>query len=513
MTSRPSIIFNKSHFVGRQFGELDDHYKVGEIIGKGGYGKVYKCVHKETGDERAVKSIEKEQSNDSQNSSIYDEIEYLKSFDHPNILRMYAFFEDDNFYYIVTDICEGGELFDEMYERGPFKESDAAELIHQILSCVNYCHDRNVVHRDLKPENILLEHSDRHDGFLDIKMIDFGLSHTLDREDKVRDTSVVGSTYYIAPEVYDDVYDSKCDLWSVGVIAYMLLSGYPPFDGLDDNEIEEKVLIGEFCFDEPIWNSVPVTAKDFIKDLLTYDPDQRPTAKRALQHAWMQNVRTTVFSSFTRRISAKEGAMSALSNMQKFHAQNKLKQAIYALLVSQQLPKGEKGRIDELFRALDLDCDGKLTKEEVQLGYLLLFEKNLSDFTVNDMFSRVDVDRNGYIEYSEFVMAAMNEKSLLCIERVLWAFDKFDRDGDGMISVEDMNTVLTFVGAVDESLDRIAFKKIVGKINDDLNDFITFDDFLDIMFRTADERPGESFGCHRADIAKEQHTIDASIYQ
>jgi len=195
---------------------------------------------------------------------------------------MYEFFEDEKRYYIVTEICKGGELFDEIIARGKFTEKDAAILMKQVLSCVNYCHKNHIVHRDLKPENILLE---QNKDFDQIKIIDFGTSLVYDSSKSLDEK--LGTPYYIAPEVLNKKYNEKCDIWSCGVITYIILSGMPPFNGQSDQEIMKKVRIGKFSFSDPCWSNVSDKGKDFITKLLTYDVDQRPSAEVMLQHPWI----------------------------------------------------------------------------------------------------------------------------------------------------------------------------------------------------------------------------------
>jgi len=153
------------------------------------------------------------------------EIDILKNLDHPNILRLYEVFEDKKFIYLVTEFCEAGELFDEIVKRQRFDERDAAIIIKQLLSAIAYCHSKSVCHRDLKPENILIDNKET----LSIKLIDFGTSQKFDTEEKME--LILGTAYYIAPEVLKGEYDEKCDVWSCGVILYILLSGSPPFNG------------------------------------------------------------------------------------------------------------------------------------------------------------------------------------------------------------------------------------------------------------------------------------------
>jgi calcium-dependent protein kinase len=182
---------------------------------------------------------------------LFGEVEILKNLDHPNILKMYESYEDNKKYYIVTELCGGGELFDEIVGRSHFCESDAALVMKSLLSCVNHCHSKNIMHRDLKPENIMLEENK---DYNQIKIIDFGTATYFERgkPHKLR----VGTPYYIAPEVLNGNYTEKCDVWSCGIIAYILLSGKPPFNGKDDAKIFEKIKSGKFSMDGKTWGSV-----------------------------------------------------------------------------------------------------------------------------------------------------------------------------------------------------------------------------------------------------------------
>jgi len=223
-------------FISKSEGKLRDSYRIGKVLGQGAFGEVRMCIHRESAAQRAVKVLRKSHMDDDEKRMLFNEINILKEIDHPNIVKMYEFFEDEKRYYLVTEICKGGELFDEVLRLGHFTERDAAVLIRQVLSCVNYCHKNNIVHRDLKPENILLEPSKELDQ---IKIIDFGTSLVYDPEKPLDEK--LGTPYYIAPEVLNKNYNSKCDIWSVGVITYILLSGAPPFNGSDDKEIMKQV--------------------------------------------------------------------------------------------------------------------------------------------------------------------------------------------------------------------------------------------------------------------------------
>ena len=229
MESVQDVKVKASNFVTQHAGKLRDHYRIGKMLGSGAFGEVRVCVHRESGAQRAVKVLRKSHMDEDEKKMLFIEINNLKDLDHPNILKMYEFFEDEKRYYIVTDICKGGELFDEIVARGKFSEQDASVLMKQVLSCINYCHKNHIVHRDLKPENVLLEQNKEFDQ---IKIIDFGTSLIFDENKKLDEK--LGTPYYIAPEVLAKNYGPKCDIWSCGVITYITLSGIPPFNGASD---------------------------------------------------------------------------------------------------------------------------------------------------------------------------------------------------------------------------------------------------------------------------------------
>nr|3DXN_A Chain A, Calmodulin-like domain protein kinase isoform 3 [Toxoplasma gondii] len=274
------------HSSGREnlyFQGLSDRYQRVKKLGSGAYGEVLLCKDKLTGAERAIKIIKKSSVTTTSNSgALLDEVAVLKQLDHPNIMKLYEFFEDKRNYYLVMEVYRGGELFDEIILRQKFSEVDAAVIMKQVLSGTTYLHKHNIVHRDLKPENLLLESKSR-DAL--IKIVDFGLSAHFEVGGKMKER--LGTAYYIAPEVLRKKYDEKCDVWSCGVILYILLCGYPPFGGQTDQEILKRVEKGKFSFDPPDWTQVSDEAKQLVKLMLTYEPSKRISAEEALNHPWI----------------------------------------------------------------------------------------------------------------------------------------------------------------------------------------------------------------------------------
>ena len=267
---------------------IDSHYEIlPHIIGEGQFGIVRECIQKSTGNKYAIKSIRKHSDEDQ--SILQREVELLDyAGHHHGIVNLIDVFESTTEFHIITELCLGGELYDRIIEQmndaenstSPtlFKEESAAQILYQILDSVAYLHDRDIVHRDLKPENFLLS------GDNQIKLIDFGLATTHDEQYDAPLSSVVGTPFYMAPEVLKKSYTKACDVWSIGVIAYVLLCGRPPFEGEADEEVFANIKRGQFDL-----NVVAMSdeANDFIKCLMKRDPRRRWTAEDALQHPWM----------------------------------------------------------------------------------------------------------------------------------------------------------------------------------------------------------------------------------
>jgi len=339
-----------------------------------------------------------------------------------------------------------------------------------------------IVHRDLKPENILLTESKKPE---DLKIIDFGLATYL--EPMCRLHNSVGSAYYKAPEVVNKDYCEKCDIWSVGVICFILLGGYAPFDGENDEEITKMIIEGDFDFDDPQWEMVSDYAMDFIEECLTYNEKHRPSAAEALSHPWLEKIRKATQKSFLDNESA--AIQDSLQNMASFHASSKLKQATLAYIASQLLLKEEKEAIDEVFRALDMNQDGKLTRDEIKTGYKDFYDKDLSDDEVEAIFKRVNFRGTGTIDYSEFVVASMFENDLLDDARLEAAFKNFDKSGDGYIDAPKIKELLSTFTDIAGDMDEYIQNKIIKEFDREGRGRIGYEDFKYMMFHTVKEQP------------------------
>lgn len=263
---------------------LNEYNVQDEILGIGNYGCVRRCVHRRTGKEYAIKSINKSQTSI---DCVNREIQLLSNIDHPNILKTVNFFEDVDDVHIITEMYTGGELFDKIVnsatDTGCIPERQAAKIVKSLLEAVQYLHQNNIVHRDIKPENIMFE-SNQNES---IKLVDFGLSKRMTADEEVM-TKIVGTAYYMSPSVLRGKYNKACDIWAVGIIVYIMLSGYPPFNGLTEAEIQRSVLKGELIFDDNIWSKLSEESQDFVKLLLSRDETSSiSSADQALRHPWI----------------------------------------------------------------------------------------------------------------------------------------------------------------------------------------------------------------------------------
>ena len=277
----------------------DTYRSVGSgILGKGLGGCVRECAHVVTGNRYAVKTMTKVDDDD---GDITREISILRRMSHPNIVRLVDVIEDDEWIHLVTDLCTGGSLFNGIVEKrrtsgaggGCYGENDASRMVRELLDAVSYMHERGIVHRDIKAENVLFDTTDVDSP---IKVIDFGLAvdrlpsaGTVAGEDEGASmmTDAVGSPYYVAPEVLRGEYDMSCDVWSVGILTYVLLCGYPPFNGMDRADIYRSVLTGRYRFPSRDWSGISRQALDFVRRLLVVDVTSRLTAREALMHPWI----------------------------------------------------------------------------------------------------------------------------------------------------------------------------------------------------------------------------------
>jgi calcium-dependent protein kinase len=424
-----AISFNSSNFVSTYEGSILDLYNLQAIIGQGAFGKVYVGVSRLNGMRRAIKALDRSALTPESRDRIRREIEILKELDHPNIIRIIEVVEDERYINIVQELCQGGELFDRIVKNKRFSEDLAAGYMRQILSAVTHCHKASIIHRDLKPENILFEST----GANVLKVIDFGISRKHFAETPLRKqygTVSFTQAYYMAPEVLRGSYNEKCDVWSCGVLMYILLSGYPPFNGSTQQDIRAKVKAGQYTMTGGVWPIISPEAKDLINQLLTFDPAKRISAEQAFQHPWLHS---------GAQPSPPLQEAQFLQNLTHFYSVQKFKQAALTYIAGQLLSGEEVSSLRTTFADLDTDGDGRLSREELLIGYR---RSSLPLVNIDKVIRTCDIDKNGFVDYTEFITAALDWQSLLSKELLENAFRIFDRDSSGTITKDELKAIL-----------------------------------------------------------------------
>lgn len=452
---------------------FEDYEEVG-LLGEGAFGKVIKVKHKISKVARAMKIIQKDKikMHSDEEKAMINEINVVKSLDHPNIMKVYEYFNVPEYLYIVSELCTGGELFDKIQANKYFNEQVAGYVIKQLLSAVDFCHENNIIHRDLKPENILIESEEEaKKEFFTIKVIDFGTSDRF-AKGKMCDLQL-GTPLYIAPEVLNNNYNEKCDLWSCGVILYIMLCGSPPFTGETDDEIYANVKRGMYSFDEPEWDYVSSDAKDLIRKLLNKDIKKRYSAKKALSHPWITKMKINSIDVLNQAM-----LKNIVNNIKSFSATQKLQQAALAYIVHNLTKKEDTDYLRRVFIYFDNNGDGRLTKDELIKGFSLVLTVEEAEKEANRVMDIIDVDGNGFIEYEEFLRASIDQEKILTEDNLKTSFRLFDINSRNKINPSELKKVL---GQGMENIDDNVWKELVSEIDSNKNGEICFDDFKRMM--------------------------------
>ena len=457
-------------------GNPSKKYKPTKILGSGSFGSVYEAKNTIFQNTVAMKVIKKDPNNEIDEQEIKNEIDILKKLSHPNIVKIYEFYISNSHYYIITEFCKEGELFS--YIKNKYSERQLAVLFYQVFSGLWYLHDNKILHRDIKLENIMIskKEKDNESGeeLFWVKIIDFGTAKIFEKNKKEKD--VVGSSYYIAPEVLKQNYNEKCDTWSVGVILYMMLVGRAPFDGKDDEEIISKINSGEYNSKEPRLLKHSPEVRDLVSKLLQKDLSRRYSAKEALGHPWFEKYGgRSLFSNFKR-----EEIEPYINNLINYSYNSKIQQLVIAFLVH-NLPNDDSSiNVLKLFRYFNKSGNCKLTKEELMNGLYDYKDKNEVNNVVDHLFALLDGDNNGHIEFEEFLRACVDKKTILTSTYLKYAFKFLDKEKTGTLNTEKI--IKAFVLKSNKILEAV-FNNTLNSVDRDGDGIINFEEFQELMLK------------------------------
>lgn len=448
-------------------------YEFGKILGKGQFGTTRLCQDKRTGARYACKSISKRklQSEDDKND-VRREVQIMHLLaGNQNVVTLKDTFEDKQYVHLVMELCSGGELFDRIVSRGHYSEKDAADMIRTIVKVVAHCHSMGVIHRDLKPENFLL--TDNTPDAL-VKATDFGLSVFFKEGQDF--TDIVGSAYYVAPEVLKRRYGKEADIWSCGVILYILLSGVPPFYGDTEQQIFDAVMKGTVDFASDPWPSISEPAKECVRRMLVRDPKKRATADEVLKHDWIRENGVA---------SSQPLESEVLKRIRGFAAMNKLKKEALKIIATSLQPEEITG-LKELFGAMDADGSGTITIDELREGLKKKGTK-IPESELQRIMENADVNGDGTIDYEEFLAATIHLSKLEREEVLYSAFKHFDADNSGFITKEELEEALKHACAPDH------IEEILADVDKDNDGRIDYEEFCEMM-RKGNEGGGGLLG-------------------
>eukprot|EP01029_Cantina_marsupialis_P021460 TRINITY_DN5140_c0_g1_i1.p1 TRINITY_DN5140_c0_g1~~TRINITY_DN5140_c0_g1_i1.p1 ORF type:complete len:671 (-),score=160.88 TRINITY_DN5140_c0_g1_i1:488-2500(-) len=444
----------------------EDYEKI-EKLGTGMTGSVWKAQNKENGQMFAVKSVEIGRLSPKQKENLQNEIRILKMMDHPNIIKLFSTYCEEQRIFLVMEFCSGGELYERLAtkENYRYSERDASAMMRKMVSAVSYCHAHGITHRDLKLENFVF---DRPGDDSEIKLIDFGLSRKYLGTLRMR--TLCGSPYYISPEIFrNEGYTESCDMWGLGVITYMLLSGKPPFDGPSDAHVFQMVQKGKVTFDEESWKLISPDGIDFIQNLLEPKPDKRITAEDALQHPWIQNTIQNSLGPTDKPLDT-----NIINRLRRFKKYSLFKRfALEAMAFS--LTNNNINIIKDVFQKIDRDHSGLITLKEL---HEVLVLSGVHSEEVERIFATMDTDSTNYISYIQFLAATIRKKTFLQRDRLRETFQRLDVDRTGYITTANLREVLGEAAAVEE---------IMKSANSQEDDKIDYEAFLRAMSQHANE--------------------------
>ena len=483
------------NFITKSGQKVDDTYEKICELGNGAFGKVYKVKRKNSGFNpiiRALKVISKDQMMVSENASeeLKSEIEILKKLDHPNIMKIYEFFEDEKNIYLINEFCGGGDVASMNNDYGVFPEFLVKFIMTQVFLAISFLHSNKVVHGDIKRENIAFVYDGKYktktefEKFFnkifkdkeiqnelneassmnnlteetqdiikelcnyEVKILDFG-SAKMKKRDKVNKKlkGIVGTAYYCSPEVVQGIYDFESDEWACGVMMYILLANIAPFEGEDEVTIFKNILNQEIDVDKPQFNSISKNCKDLIKGLCNKNTEKRIKSEEALNHPFFKNginflnLLKGVYVENTKEL--KKIMKDKIPNiLRKSYKNSKFREMVIAYIGLNFPDKAEALKARKIF--LEISGGNKhflITKETFVSRFEKVF-KNLTKKEIEDLFDNLDQNETGNIEYEELIRALSDKKKLLSDKNLNEAFKFFDRDNNGFITWNEIAEII-----------------------------------------------------------------------
>lgn len=454
--------------------EIYDNTTASLVLGRGACGSVCNVTKRATGEAFAMKTINlKDQSFE----ELRTEIAVQRRLDHPNICRIFESFEDleNREVHIIMELCTGGSLVSRMASRhrNGYSENMAATMLEKMLSAVLYCHHHGIVHRDIKLDNFIFGDETEQ---AELKLIDFGFACEV-KEGREAMKDQLGTPSYMAPELWSSspTYNSSVDMWALGVVAYMLLSGRRPFHHQDRHEKARMIKTAPLKFEARVWDEISQDGKDFCSALMQKKPGDRLSASEALEHPWIK--RKSLLHNGNNVGEILKNHHEIIESLEAFSQADDLKKVALEVIAF-ATPPAKLDELRTLFVQMDEDNSGTISLAEFRKA--MANQADLTEETITQMFKQMDMNDSGEVDYMEFIGATIMSQKNVNKPSLLSAFSILDRDGDGLITKEDLVAALGNVFSEVEIEEMISARTSAGKL--------TFADFKVLMLSKAGTR-------------------------
>lgn len=436
---------------------LEDDYELpGKVLGSGYNGQVFLATDRHTGKQYAVKNFKLHGVGKEKKEELISECEIFLAMDHPHVARLTDIYETTQSLNLVMECCSGGEMLHRVLQLKRFPEQKACEASRQILLALNYIHSQQVVHRDIKLENFLYDTPDSDQ----LKLIDFGFSKIFDHNTKMKLSC--GTLSYVAPEVLRKSYTVQCDMWSFGVVVFVLLAGYMPFAAADEQGQIDNIMHAKYNMSKPIWKQISATAIDFINKCLVKDPGLRLSSKDAMEHEWIAKVQKKVDEQHF--VDA-----SAINALQEFAQASHFRRACMSMM-AWSLSNEDRLQLRDLFLEMDTDRTG--TVSLVEFKRVLEDKFHVDDHDTIQAFAAIGTAHTDQIRYSDFLAAMVSSRIAMHDDLLYATFHRFDTHNAGYITLEDLRAV------VGESFDGAEAEKLLAEADTSHDGKISYTEFI-----------------------------------
>lgn len=472
-----TLNFSNNFIFKKNYTDLEKDYQIIKSLKKDINSEISIVQNKLTDVKCLMKTIYKVKTFSQKEEDIFNnELKLLSALDHPNITKIMAVYSKENLYSYITEYCKEGSLNDQLLNKGQYDEKTSAYIMYQIFSALNYCHINDIINRDLSIENILI--SDIKGNLPTVKISYFGNSIFIENDNN--EIKNLPKAFYYPPEINraNKKFIDKSDIWSCGVIMYFLLTARPPFIGSDENEKKINIINENFNISDPPFDTISRECKDLLKLLLKSDPKKRPSAEEVLNHPWFTK---TGVDTLIHRFNKEDTLERLLNNIKNYINVTIFKRFTIIYLIHNFPQITDVKNSAKLFYMIDTNHDGKIAKEELLNGLNNNLSNKISDLEFDKLFKNIDLNNNGFIDYEEFVAAAVNKNYFLRENILTQAFKFFDKDNSGEISFDEIEKLFKDI-ITDDKIDvRQGLKKIMEQIDLNIDGKINFDEFCVFM--------------------------------